>query len=260
MPTMQEINRQKWARMRKIIEILKQKPLTFNEIRDLFKEKTKEKIKEKILERSLQRYLEELKALGLITYDGQYHWAETKRAFQSRQEYEIFLKHSEALTFSGIANILLDEMNPYFGLDMLIFEPEKDKNLACLMQHIKSGYPEVFDLMQKYRRTMDKTGLAKIPNIPKFTLPTDFNFDDSTPEETAAKAAALKGDQIVVLDPFKALRESGLKIEVSDKEVKELVNLRDLLVGKIYTIIAKVKHGSPLEGKCDLCPELAIKE
>jgi hypothetical protein len=243
MPTMQEINRQKWARMRKIIEILKQKPLTFNEIRDLF---TKEKIRGKILERSLQRYLEELKALGLITYNGQYHWAETKRVFQNKAEYEAFLKHSETLTFSGIANILLDEMNPYFGLDMLIFEPEKDKNLACLMQHIKTGYPDVFNLMEKYRRTMDKTGLAQTPNIPKFRLPTEPALKDNA--------------QVVVLDPFKALRESGLKIEVSDKEVKELVNLRDLLIGKIYMIIAKVKHGTPLQGKCDLCPELTIKE
>mgnify|MGYP001148246912 CR=1 FL=1 len=42
------------------------------------------------------------------------------------------------------------------------------------------------------------------------------------------------------------------------KKVKELYDVRDLLVGKLYSIANDVQNGIPLQGFCDHCPDRRI--
>lgn len=62
--TMTEINQTKWARMRLILDKLKEQPITLDEIECVVYEKAS-----KIAKRTVQNYIAELIALGLVTYD-----------------------------------------------------------------------------------------------------------------------------------------------------------------------------------------------
>lgn len=59
------------------------------------------------------------------------------------------------------------------------------------------------------------------------------------------------------------LKEKGLQLEPlyspkERKQVKEFQDLRDLLVGKISSIVNDVRHFIPLQGFCDCCPHRRI--
>jgi len=56
----------------------------------------------------------------------------------------------------------------------------------------------------------------------------------------------------------KGLLQKPLYSPQERKRAKELLDLRDLLVGKIYAIINEVRNGSPLRGNCDSCPDRRI--
>jgi len=41
-------------------------------------------------------------------------------------------------------------------------------------------------------------------------------------------------------------------------QITEIFNLRDLLVGRIYSLINSVRHSIPLRGHCGYCPKINI--
>lgn len=230
----------------------------------------------KIGKRSVQNYLAELKALGLVNYDSQtmlYEWAENKREFQSRHDYDVALKHSRNLLFSTSEKQRLDQMNPFLALDKIVFHDGdhcRDMDDVCLFQHLQSGYPDAFTLVEKYRRLMDEKGLSENPGFPKISgdwhteLPSELVVSASALTEDNVRKAHVEGE-ISERESFfsfdsrkRGIEEHPLYSKKKRAEVSELFDLRGLLVGKIYYIANQVQNGIPLKGSCNCCPHSFI--
>ena len=246
--TAKEINERKWRRMRLIMDKLKEKPMSSSEIEQLFSKSASDKI----VKRSVQNYMAELIGLGLALYNseaGAYELAENKKVFQSKHDYDIALKHSRYLTLSTSDKQRLDQTDPYLALDLLVYHDKENRDIddQCLFQHIKTGYYEVYSLLQKYRKIMDARGYSKYPHFPKLPkLDSHFDFTDLCPWEMVAEAALLQN------------KEKREKAGNERKQAKELLDLRDLLVGKLYGIVNDVRNGIPLQGYCDSCPDRRV--
>jgi hypothetical protein len=227
-----EINEQKWRKMRKILEKVREGPMTLSEIELL----TYSKGINRVGKRTIQNYMAELNGLGLVVYDpvfATYSATETKRVFKSKQDYNIALKHSKNLLLSTSKKQRLDQMNPLSAFDLIMFPEDslgKDIYDFCLLQHIKTGYHETNKLMEKYKQSMDKLGYSKVRYLPKLNNPI--------------------------------IGEAKTKTTKANKQMRKLHDLRALLVGKIYTLVDEVKNGIPLEGSCKYCPtpKLTIKD
>jgi hypothetical protein len=92
--------------------------------------------------------------------------------------------------------------------------------------------------------------------------PLDDQYDGETSEELVAHAALLK-DKISSKDQrsyfsYDAEYPLGHEIVIKSKELKEIYNLRDMLIGRIYSIVNDVRNGIPLMGYCDHCPTRKI--
>ena len=244
--SMREINQAKWGRMRLILDKLKEQPMTLNEIECLVYKKGS-----KFAKRTVQNYIAELVALGFVTYDPEakiYGLAGTmKKVFQSKHDYDLALKHSKNLVFSNREKQRFDQMDPFLALDLLAFHDVNnlcpDVDDECFVQHLRTGYfKDVYVLMQKYRQLMDETGFSRYPGFPKRFSSFEEAFGSSqTPQELVSRAAAHK------------------EAKHREKEkMKEIENLRSLLVGKIYSIVNDVANGIPLQGYCKYCPDRKV--
>ena len=276
---MSEINEMKWSRMRHIIKKLEQQPMTLEEIFESLL-KTNLIKEDKIGKRSVQNYVAELRAIEIISYDhstGAYKFAENeKQIFESKHDYQIALAHSKNLLFSNSRENTLrfDHMSPYFAVDMLVYESERDADDFATLQHLKTGYPEIYEILRKYRELMDETGLSKRSCLPKLGGGIDFEndehfleFDNGLPKRPSHKPvpATLPNtiDDKVIEFESGTLGRNDVIARVPASKVKEILDMRDLLVGRIYgDIMNTVRNGIPLKGNCDFCPnrQVTIKE
>jgi len=88
---------------------------------------------------------------------------------------------------------------------------------------------------------MDETGFSNYPGFPKRFRSLGDVFANRTPQEMVTQAATLK------------------EHEHAEKEkLNEIESLRNLLVGKIYSIVNDVGNGIPLQGYCDYCPDRKV--
>ena len=278
--TAKEINEQKWRRMRLILDELKEKPMSSNEIEQLVSGKAQI---DRIAKRSVQNYVAELNALGLIFWNPQarvYEIAERKRVFNSKYDYEIVMKHSKKLVLSSKERQRLDHTNPALVVDLLVFEKDRhalfgdtDIDDKCLVQHFPTGYfSDVYALMQNYYRLMEETNLSKIKGLPKLSM-ANLCFDtvmDQTDGSSIVESFANKNFEAVVNETeflrtgkkgkimqidISALGEEKDLVEVSEEKFKEILDVRNLLIGRIYSIVNDVINGIPLLGYCDYCPD-----
>jgi len=132
-------------------------------------------------------------------------------------------------------------------------------------------YREVYALMERYRQLMDETGLSKIPSIPKFSLSgltwteqshmagveeniseRDFErqilFEDA---KTAANKIRIRAGHFPSAD-------TPEYVYVTKTKMQKIIDLRDLLIGRIYSTANDVVNGIPLQGYCKHCPDLKI--
>jgi len=256
MPTRRELLHTKWERMRKLLETLQQGPLSASDAcRWLGMPQNRTGL------RTVENYLAELRGIGLVHYDPANKVYEAagvrKRIFTSRDDYELALKHSRGLVLSSKLKLRLDQTEPALALDELVFTDEAsggDKDYICLKQHLKTGYfEEVYIPMQRYRQLLDETGISKCPSFPKLFCP---EFSSETPDELVAEAASMRGS----LPSAEGMKEyaAQLHLDVDVKKLREIMELRDSLVGKVYSIVYDIKHGIPLRGCCDSCPDRSL--
>jgi len=254
--------------MRLIMDRLREKSLALAELESLVcKSQT-----DKIGRRTIQNYLAELRALGLVNYDSQtllYEWAENKREFENRHDYDVALKHSKNLLFSTSEKQRLDQMDPFLALDLIVFhdrDHSRDMDDTCLFQHLQSGYSDIFALVEKYRKMMDDKGLSERQGFPKISgdwhadLPSELVVSASALTEDNVRKAYVEGEISERENFFSSdLRRRGIEdhplySEKEKAEVIELFDLRGLLVGKIYYLANQVHNGIPLKGSCSCCP------
>jgi predicted transcriptional regulator len=226
-----QINEQKWRRLNIIREKLREKPLTSKEITQLIFKNSANRTNL----RTIQNYLAELIGLELVCYDsasGLYSSNERKIALLSKHDYDIALKHSERLVLTNREKQRLDCMMPFSALQMLVFwdeeETKHDPDYGRFHEHLKTGYPELFLQMENYKQEVKRLGLSSRYDVPVLRLPSTHHELDN----------------------------------IEDREKKKLERMRSLLVGEIYSLVDRVKHGVPLEGSCDACPGcyLSVKQ
>jgi hypothetical protein len=232
-----QVNEKKWLRLKLVLQNLRKKgPLTSSEICQLLFGPSMNKTDL----RSAQNYLAELVALDLVSYEitrGVYELADSKRVFQSKADYNLAFAHSKHIVLTDMGNQGLEDIDDDFILDRLAFleedlkeqdkegwgKAEIDFDREYLLQHLKTGYPEIHLLIQRYKQIRVKHRIHS----------SMHTLGDLKPEK-----------------PFE------------EKDWKELENLRDLFAGKISRLVREVKDGIPLSGFCDGCPgtKVTIKD
>jgi hypothetical protein len=269
--TPKETNDLKWKRMRLIMDRLKEKPMLLEEIEQLVcKSQT-----DKIGRRSVQNYLAELIALQLVSYDSKtklYEWIDNKMKFQNKHEYDVALKHSRNLVLTTPKRRGLDQTNPCRALDLLVYESDRDINYQCFTQHLRTGYfHQIYALMEKYHQLMDETALSETEGLPKlFSVVSSWDGQNHRVEaeekvtqknskELVINSFPMKGDMLMIDVNSVILGSSSPNIKYVHKtKYKEIVDLRDLLVGRICSVVNDVIQGIPLRGFCDHCPNQKI--
>lgn len=140
--------------IKKVIEALREGNKTYSELGSLG-------IPEKTLDRILKDNLE---YWGLIKKEGScWVWHENKQVFQSKADYELALKHSKNVILTTSEKQGLDQTSIIAVLNELAFFEDNEEafrkrwvsdyyfDRKYLLQHIKTGYPEILRLIQKYR-------------------------------------------------------------------------------------------------------------
>jgi hypothetical protein len=116
----------------------------------------------KLGERQIRNYMYDLEALGLVVYNkASRSWvlgSVVKREFASKADYELALKHSKNLLFSTKGTELFDEWIPETWAWHLAYGADQHEILKLLNEHLKTGYFEIYTLIEKYRRIF--TGLT----------------------------------------------------------------------------------------------------
>jgi len=242
--TPKEVNTAKWGRMKRIKEALKTKSLSLS---DVEKAAYGPNITP-VGRRAVQTYIAELLALGDVERNepsGLYSLVENKRVFQTKNDYELALKHSGNVLLLKVRDLQLStyfyepnmleklsfweddyvtnkaEDNPFIGSDVYFAE-------SYLLQHIKTGYPELQKMMEEYKLAALKEGLTSGVHYTRLC-----GNDD--------------------LDRAEEIRKQKIQ-----KAEKKLMYLSDLFSGRLSRIIRAVKDGTPLLGSCEACPSRKI--
>lgn len=241
----------KWENMRRLYEAIKEGPITIQNAEEIVSGSQKrigakggEGLKSR---RMVELYLQELKAIGLIIYDHEhqkYLLSESKQVYRNKHEYELALSHSRDLILSTESKQGIDATNPLLALDLIVFSDIEtwgtDIDSRCIFAHLRTGYLDMFEGIQRYRRLMDETGLSSIPGFPKtidqLRLPTMISLKDMPDPDSLEKDHR--------------------------NELDEIDELRDILAENLRSIIERVRSRTPLDGYCDLCPtrRVIIKE
>lgn len=144
----------------------------------------------------------------------------------STLQYSQLLKHSKTLLLSDhhMNTQRYDQTNMTLVVDLLAFEVNDkffDMDYSydkAVLQHLKSGYPEIYELIEEYRRIMDEMGFSKQKNLPKMIFSQTSTIDN--------------------------------------EKIVRIGRLRELIITNIELIMNKVKNGFPLLGQCDLCQQM----
>jgi hypothetical protein len=101
--------------------------------------------------KSLYRIINCLEAIGVIRKrdDGKYEWIEDWQIFLDGEGYRIKLKHSEEL------------LKPFVEGSELFPPKEQDLNNEFIIQHLRSGYPDIYKEYEEWRKSEERCEKAK---------------------------------------------------------------------------------------------------
>lgn len=213
--------------LKKIIDSLRQGKKTYSELKKLG-------IPEKSLDRALKEHLQ---YWGLAEKkDNYWIWHENFRVFNSEGELERAVKHSMDLlpAFEKIRNFRFNFQDPLYkaAKEHLKSYPETYQKLGKLEAIVNEKNKE---LIKKYSQSVIDTYYI---DDPFGIIPFMLKWPASDPETAATKAKVMK-DLKSFLEPyFEIYREFS---------------------GELSLLELKINMGTPLEGWCDLCPKIEIK-
>lgn len=250
---MQVTDNEEWAlgkqldkkNIKKVINALREKSMKWSEL----------KVELGIPERKLSRILEYLQDCGLAKKHkedgrfGRWSWYEYIKTYDTKEDYEIALKHSEEL-FLGLDAILAEEINLYLLLPHPIADvkgrsivTEGNKLKPFVEEHLKTEYPTIYKKLIEFREALSELKKLK-ENYDLKDMFSHFKiYREDFPEHLSARFKSPRED---TPKPIKQLRKQRLE---SFRE------LADYFLG----IKLKVKMGEPLKGSCQLCPKVHIE-
>src|SRR5271157_891409 len=131
-------------------------------------------IPDKNLDRILKDYLEFWGLIFKDKEDGKWSWFLRKRVFENHDAYELALKHSKLLVFEG-ERPGHDGAHQGIGASMYTLEifasPNKQhtdyQEYQAFFQHIKTGYPPLYQKLLEYKSLRDRRNELMKPAIEK---------------------------------------------------------------------------------------------
>lgn len=261
--------------MRKLLTALREGPLT-----------TKKALKIlPVQKRMVQKYFQALMDLGLVRYNKEARAYELvglrKKVFNSIADRQQALEHARTLIFSTEYNQRLDLTEPFLVVNNLVFSdvyPGSDIDDQGLTSHIKTGYPRVWALMQKYRQLAEKhiienwklkpntrvqrKHLNRVSRNRILTQAFQDGFEIISDIGEKPRGGSYKeelSNQPEHYADMTAETPSEIVAQASTLSVEEARNkrgeLQAQLVAEIYRIVNRVRNGIALDGVCDYCPD-----
>jgi hypothetical protein len=242
------------VRMKEVIKSLMDGKKTWTDLKNL-------KVPEKTLDRILKDYLI---YWGLVRKEDEYYvWYDQAKVFQSRDDYDLAIKHSRKLIPTLRSMLNASE----------VYEPQL---LSASEEHLKS-YPEIYQkhvkfdelFNQKIRKLFSKyRDRIKLPGRDFMILdPITIKKEGFLGRLGATETKFKKRDVPYMIDWKGNLTEEQIK------EIKELQAILDNkasihkefqlfreLAGDLSVLVLKTEMGTPLEGRCSLCPNVKILE
>lgn len=264
--------------------------------RKLEKLKHDEKIPEALRKR-VERNINQLRKWGLVQKDDERRWCwyTHVRTFESEAEYRIALNHSKQLLetlerltetnpprTSIVSNLLVYttkhlETGYPDAYKMLRELRSKEEKIQTKKRGVKGKLLE--SLREKFGELIDRaTGPRteyigdNVPEVVYTHLYGRYRGYPSPKPWTDPKGQSCLGDTVVgrgdwVLEDLKEFIETESKKEHNITIVKQIISLENAkmavtskFVAKIREIADMVRHGTPLEGECQVCPYIKIKE
>ena len=251
-----EIRKKKRERLRKLLSAVNEGPKTLDDLKEIAKD---------VNLRALRYNLDDLQALGLIFFDesaGKYFPQKSKiPVFKSKRDYEIALKHSRELMCLDLEDMKHLDTS---WIQLILYQLELVKltdsnpldrtyqNGLMLMQHIKTGYSEVSNLVEE----LEKLKLEMNPIIRRIGEKDPDLFGMLGPGLIfPLEEKYMSPDTAQHFAEAKAERDERLKPWISNKEratIEEVEKLEKLLIGEVVSMASLVEHGIPLQGYCCL--------
>ena len=228
----------------------------------------------------------------VVTVNGNHYWYESldKRAYKNELEAKLALEHSVKIA-SGLKN-LVEGGRTYFVKDELV--PNSEYSEVALA-HLRTGYEKIFELFEKGEKARQQAYasekvLRKVvtESLVSYSLQTEYPEILATMVLNDIKET-LRGRQAYFLNDLRIqdeLVKSGSYSSFAKKEQIELVkkfileqetsernkeigaeiveseskyfNIQQEVGKEIKSLIMQAENGTPLKGKCQLCPKIEI--
>jgi DNA-binding transcriptional ArsR family regulator len=244
--------------------------------------------------RTFYRALNALQEAGVVVKrdDGRQYWYEYVEAwvFKNKFEAELVLNHSKNVA-KGL-RFLIGEEKQYFEEENINLNKEY---LDYAIMHLNTGYPEIFQnysKAEKARKEMNEEELKakeriheKILTSYKVLYPEHISYIilEDIKEVLIGRAPQflqglkIEGGEIKSMgytlakkEAYKELKKFIMKEEVNEENRNSCGNILNLgtryynlekdLQIEIDTLIMMVENGTPLRGRCKLCPKLKIEK
>jgi hypothetical protein len=239
--------------------------------------------------RTAYRALEALKAAGLVAEEsGMYVWYEhaAVRTYESEAEFKMHLEHSRKLNLSlnRLAGLHVNSSNETDGLTYASYAK----------MHLSTGYPEIYKvhkeaeevkakIQEREKRLLDgvkgKLSLQseiKYPENVAKVVYEDIKSILTGHEPSFLSDFKVEGDDVnaggyvlakkVVADQVKEFLEEQEASTANRKLCGNILTLeneyhklRTGLEEELTRLVLQIESGTPLRGRCDICPEIRIK-
>jgi len=206
--------------------------------------------------RTVYRLLNPLKEYDIVgedKYNRFFLRYERIRVFRSKYHYDLMLKHSRELipAFFALAtfDFTFSPRDPalYEALDrrseyQVRFGILQEELKTFAEEHLKTGYPHTYEALKQFRKMYENN--------------KDYDIRALSESDREKVLRILRLEFIGFEEKPKNLSREEIN---RAKLFKEMVELYDMIVHDIKTIIIQVRMGNPLKGRCKTCPSIEIQ-
>ena len=189
-----------------------------------------------VTERTIERDLQELVQRKEISHDDETKkYYPSTRVFSSKEKHGRYIEHSKFVLRSALGSRDNKGRNLYESVLWSCVITGWNQEGFLLGQHLKSGYPSEYELMQQIENSgvqyLAQRELRSIFNLRKSPMRQLYDLKD-----------------LAIDSKHKFPSES-----VAKRVYQTMKDLRNL-VDSIHLLSLKVENGVPLQGSCDACP------
>lgn len=232
------------------------------------------KEKTKLNDKTLSRYLKYLSALKLIVKKDEEWWPvdllRDHNSFKTKSDFDIYMEHSKTLIEKMQPGIIMpDGLGSYTSRLRQLINKEKPPT-SCLYKIINKENPPDSEVQAGHEKDRESMKVTKVvvrgtdswetSNIECSAfiehLKTGYPELYAIAEKIAHLQFQRRQNEEDKIEEMRARKDVGF---VFPKEIEELLKWGEKFYCEFARIYYQVYHGSPLKGKCSLCPQVAFK-